>query len=287
MRRHLIVWALGASLIASVGASEERLITAGGGITEIVYALGMGNRVVGVDSSSVFPDEATHLPQVGYARMLSPEGLLSLRPTKLITSDEAGPESALAQLETSGVCISKLETKYDVDATVQRIEEIAEILGDEEKAKPVVSALRADIEKAHVLVANAKSKPKVLFIYARSGGILNVSGTDTAASAMIELAGGSNAVTGYAGYKPLTAEAAVSVAPDVILVTTRGLAEAGGIAGLLSHPGLALTPAGKNRRVVAMEDLYLLGFGPRLGRAVQDLCIALHSDNTPVATSLR
>jgi iron complex transport system substrate-binding protein len=78
-------------------------------------------------------------------------------------------------------------------------------------------------------------------------------------------------VTDYAGYKPLTAEAVVAAAPDVILMPARGLESIGGIDGLLTIPGIALTPAGSMRRVIAMDDLYLLGFGPRLGQAVREL----------------
>jgi iron complex transport system substrate-binding protein len=284
-----ILFGLTASILltANALASNERLVTAGGGITEIVYALGMGDAVVGVDSSSVYPDAATKLPQVGYARMLSSEGLLSLKPTALIVSDEAGPDSTLDQIKSAGVQVFQLDSRYDVEATINRIKKVAEILGDEQKAVPVVASLRADLENAQRVVAQTMDRPKVLFIYARGGGVLNVSGTGTAANAMIELAGGVNAVTGYDGYKPLTAEAAVNANPDVILMTSRGIQEVGGIDGVLAHPGVALTPAAKSRRVAVMDDLYLLGFGPRLGRAVHDLCVELRSENRPVAVSRR
>lgn len=286
MTRRVLIGVVAASWLAATGvAAEQRLVTAGGGITEIVYALGMGDSVVGVDSSSIYPEAATQLPQVGYARMLSSEGLLSLQPTALITSDEAGPDSALEQIKSAGIPVHQLDSQFDVEAAVSRIETIAQILGDRKMAAPIVSALRSDLENAERLVDNAQTHPKVMFIYARGGGILNVSGRGTAAHAMIELASGVNAVTGYDGYKPLTSEAAVSAAPDVILMTTRGIAEAGGVDGVLAHPGVALTPAAKNRRIVVMDDLYLLGFGPRLGRAVHDLCLELHHENRPVAAS--
>lgn len=269
----------------SVRAEQERIITAGGGITEIMYALGLGGLLVGVDSSSVYPEAATRLPQVGYERMLSPEGLLSLRPTRLITSENAGPDVALAHLKSAGVEIYLLDTDYTPAAAVGRIEAVASLFGAEDSAKPVVAKLIADLQKAQNAVTRLESRPSVLFIYSRSGGILNVSGVNTAASAMIELAGGRNAVTGYEGYKPLTSEAAVSAQPDVILMTTRGIEDAGGIDGVLAHPGLTLTPAARNRRVIAMDDLYLLGFGPRLGKAVLDLCEELYPAKTPIVVA--
>jgi iron complex transport system substrate-binding protein len=118
----------------------------------------------------------------------------------------------------------------------------------------------------------------VLFVYARAGGVLNASGAGTHADAMIQLAGGINAVTGYEGYKPLTAEAALLAAPDVILLTTRGLAGAGGTDAILSHPGIANTPAAKSRRVVALDDLLLLGFSSRIGEAVRELSRLIHEE---------
>jgi iron complex transport system substrate-binding protein len=105
---------------------------------------------------------------------------------------------------------------------------------------------------------------------------MNVSGTGTSADAIITLAGGTNAVQEFENYKPLTAEGAVSAAPEFILVTSRGLESSGGIDGLLKQPGLALTPAGKNKRIIVMDDLLLLGFGPRLGQAAKELCEHLH-----------
>ena len=104
---------------------------------------------------------------------------------------------------------------------------------------------------------------------------MNGAGAATAADAMITLAGGHNAVSGYENYRPLTAEAAVAAAPDVILTLDRGLASVGGVEKLLEQPGLSLTPAGKAKRVLAFDDLYLLGFGPRTGAALADLAKAL------------
>jgi iron complex transport system substrate-binding protein len=113
--------------------------------------------------------------------------------------------------------------------------------------------------------------PKVLFVFAHGAGTWNVAGVGTAADEMIRLAGGRNAATGYAGYRPLTAEAVVAAQPDVILTGSGGLAGRGGQEGLLKVPGVGSTPAGRDRRVVAMDELYLLGFGPRTAEAVREL----------------
>ena len=158
-------------------------------------------------------------------------------------------------------------TDHSVAGTQTKVHEVAEALGLKEKGDAIAEKIGRDF----AAVAKPAKAPRVLFLYARGGGTMNVAGRNTAADAMIGLAGGVNAVTGYEGYKPLTAEAAALAAPDVILVPSRGMDSVGGLEGVLSQPGLAQTPAGKARRVIGMDDLQLLGFGPRAGEAAADL----------------
>lgn len=256
--------------------AAERIVSTAGAITETVYALGAQEGLVAADVSSVYPVEATKLPSVGYARQLSAEGILSMNPTLVLVTEDAGPPEVVKQVESTGVKVVRLSNKHTPEAAVERILQIGEAVNKKAEAEKLAETLRADLDAAKAVVAAAPGRPKVLFIYARGGGTMNVSGTGTSADAIIELAGGVNAVTGYENYKPLTAEGAVAAAPDVILVTSRGLESAGGVEALLKQPGLALTPAGKAGRVVAMDDLYLLGFGPRLGQATKELCEQLH-----------
>jgi iron complex transport system substrate-binding protein len=120
----------------------------------------------------------------------------------------------------------------------------------------------------------------VLFVYARGAGTVAVAGRATAADEMIRLAGGRNAIDEFDGFKPLTAEAAVTAAPDVVLMLARGIDSLGGADSVWAQPGLAQTPAARGRRLVVMDDLYLLGFGPRTGAAVSDLARQLHPELT-------
>ena len=256
--------------------AADRIVSCGGTVTEIIYALGAGDRVVAVDSSSVYPEEATKLPQVGYVRQLSAEGILSVNPDLILVNEDGGPPETLAQVENVGVKTVKVDVDHTPEAAAQRIISVGEAIGMKEQAQALAEKLSAEMKDVEQSIAAMPAKPKVLFLYARGGGIMNVAGTNTSAESIIALAGGTNAVTGYEGYKPLTAEAAVAAAPDFILVTTRGLQSSGGIEGVLKQPGLALTPAGQNGRVISMDDLLLLGFGPRLGQAAQELSKKLH-----------
>jgi iron complex transport system substrate-binding protein len=266
-------------------AAEERIVSAGGGVTEIIYALGLESRLVGVDTSSTFPPQTLELPRVGYARALSAEGLLSLNPTHLICYDEAGPPAVLEHLRKAGVEVLMLPSEASLENAVQRIRTVAAAFDGSDRAEAEVARLQEEVQAASVTAL--EPPPKVLFIYARSGGVLNVSGHSTAADSMIRLAGGTNAVTAYEGYKPLTAEAALAANPDVILVTSSGLKDAGGKEAILSHPGLRETAAARNGRLVAMDDLLLLGFGPRLGQAVKELSSLLRTGTSPATAGIR
>lgn len=256
----------------------SRVITLGGPVTEIVFALGAGERIIATDTSSLYPNAVNKLPKIGYQRQLTAEGIISLKPTLVIGTTEAGPSTTIAQLRAAGVPVLILPVEYTPEGTKAKISALAKVFGKDSKAAELNAGIDRDLAKARVLFSRFKSQPKVMFVYARGPQGAQIGGTDTAADAMIKLAGGVNAFSNAQGYKPLTPEAAVSAAPDVILMMTLGLESVGGVDGLLKLPGLAQTPAGRNRAVIHMEDLHLLGFGPRLGRAVQDLTIQLHPE---------
>lgn len=278
IKKCVLALTLLAPLTGLQAADAPRLVAIGGPVTEIVYALGADKDLVGVDTSSTYPEPATKLAQIGYQRMLSAEGVLGLHPTTILASAEAGPPPVVEQLKQSGVNWTTIPADNSVAGAKAKIESVAQALNLDEKGKALVAHLDAEIAKAQSLAAAQKSKPKVLFIYARGGGVVNVAGQKTAADAMITLAGGVNAVSGYDGYKPITAEAVVAAAPDIILLPGHGLQSLGGMDGLLKQPGLEATPAGKSKRVVTMDDLLLLGFGPRLGEAVQQLVPLIHAE---------
>ncbi len=259
-------------------AKEVRIVTVGGTVTEIVFALGAGSSVVATDTSSVFPAEARKLPQVGYQRTLAAEGIAAQRPTMILVSTEAGPPAAIEQLRSLGIALDVSPGGSTLEAAQARIEHVAAKLDESDKAKELVATLTAQMAEADALVKKATSRPKVLFVYARGAGTLMVSGTDTPADAMIKLAGAENAVTAFTSFKPLTAESVTAAAPDVILVTSRGVESAGGVGAILAAPGMAETPAGKAKKVVALDDQLLLGFGPRLGLGVKELAEKLHPE---------
>lgn len=242
-------------------ASPERVVSLGGTLTEIVYALGAEDRLVGVDASSLHPEAATALPQVGYHRQLGAEGLLSLAPDLVLATEAAGPPEVLAQVRAAGIPVAVLPEAPTPEAARARIEGVATLLDRADAGQRTVAAMDASLAEVEPL-----HRPvRVAFVFGRGAGPLLIAGSTTAAEAMIGLAGGTPAVTGFEGYRELTPEALVVAAPDVIVTTPRVAEAHGGRDALLALPAVAVTPAGRAGRLWTVDDLAFLGFGPRLG----------------------
>jgi len=259
----------------------SRIVSVNGDITETLFALGLGQYVVADDISALYPPEAAALPKVGYARDLNAEGILSFNPTVVIGDDGAGPAEVLDQVRAAGVPVVIVSSDPNsIYGPVDEIRQIGEALGVPEAAETLATSIEAQLQEVETLAASAESQPRVAFLYIRGAGTQLLAGTNTSADLVITAAGAINAGAdiGLDGYAPITPEALVTAAPDIILVMQDGLASVGGVDGLLQIPGIAQTPAGESGTVVAFEDLYLLGFGPRIGESVHDLTLALHPE---------
>ena len=255
-----------------------RVVAVGGALTEIVYALGAERHLVAVDTTSTWPPEAQKLARVGYMRALSSEGVLSMKPGIVLTTNEAGPPAVISQIKGAGVRIESAAADHSFDELRNKIRMVAGALGLVAQGAKLEESLVAEWKLTQEWVARQARKPRVLFLllHSASGGLM-ASGEGTAADAMIRYAGGVNAVSGYKGYKTLADEALNAVAPDFVLLTREGLEAVGGMEKLWQRPGLAPTPAAKARRHAAPDALYLLGFGPRLPKAVRELAEKLQS----------
>ena len=255
--------------VAPPAPAAERLITIGGAVTEIVFALGHGDEVVGVDTSSVFPPQAKLLPQVGYQRTLAAEGVLALRPTRLLAAEEAGPPAALAQLRSAGLAVEIIPSPSTLDGCRQKIEKLAALLGKRERGAQLIARLNEEVAQARTQPTDPRQR--VLFLYTRGAGTLLIAGSETSADSMIQLAGAQNAAAAVRGHKPLAAEALLGMRPDVLLLTSRSLESFGGVQAIYQLPGLAALPSAQRPRIITQDDLLLLGFGPRTGQAIREL----------------
>jgi len=262
---------------AACAGNGQRVVSVGGAVTEIVAALDGMCRVVATDTTSLYPRAVFDLPRVGYMRALAAEGIVALNPSLVLVSDRSGPEAVLRQIKDAGVDLRLIPDDPQIEAIAPKILAVGEALGLKTQAAALAKAVEDDIAALRAQVAGLKSKPRVLFLLSVARAQPMAGGAGTAADAMIRLAGGANAAA-FNGFKPISAESALDVAPDAVLMMQQTLEAVGGVDAVLALPAFSGSPAARNRRLIAMDGTYLLGLGPRVAHAGRDLAAALHPE---------
>ena len=267
--------ATGAWAQSSRPASSGRLVSVHGSLTEVIYLLGAQDQLVGTDTTSTHPEAAAHTPKVGYLRQLSAEGLLALRPQAVLGTDEAGPPIVLHQLAQAGVPLRLVQVHHRFQDVLDKVQLVGAVTQRPAAAQALSAQLQTQWEATHRRVQRgaahaAHAAPRVLFIMAH-GGAPMTAGSGTAAQAVIELVGARNALEGVRGFRPMSAESVAQARPDWVLTTHESVAASGGLARFWEQPGLAQTPAGRRQRLVSLDAMALLGFGPRLPATLDDL----------------
>jgi iron complex transport system substrate-binding protein len=262
----------------NAAAQPARIIAAGGVVTEIVYALGRSDVLVGVDTTSTYPDTALkEKPNVGYVRALSSEGLLSLKPTTLVAVESAGPRDVLKTVEEAGIKIVTVPEIATPAGISTKVREISELLGEKEKG----AALADDIDKKFVAIdglrAQIKKPRRALFILSFMNGRAMVGGRNTSADGILKLAGLENVASVLEGWKPISDEALFEAAPDVIVAMAHGPQDTT-VDSIMAVPAFAATPAAKSKSILIFDGGYLLSFGPRTPTAARDLILAAYPE---------
>lgn len=250
-------------LIVPAVASAERVISLGGDVTELVYALGAGDRLIGRDTTSQYPQAALDLPDVGYLRQLSLEGILSLRPDLVLLSDAARPAPLAERLAAAGVRVVRVPHQQDLAGVEHKIHVIAEALSRQAAGVELIRAFQQDVARLQQATQEHAGWQAVFILNHGGMGAPLVAGQGSSAAQMLDLAGVDNAAAALQGYRPLSAEGLIQARPEVVIVTEAGLRALGGEAGLWRLPGVRQTPAGRAGRYLVVDDLAFLGFGPR------------------------
>jgi len=265
----------GATEGVAVFSDPSKIAAIGGSITEIVYALGEARHLVARDSTSRYPKAALDLPDVGYMRALSPEGVLSVNPTGILALQGSGPKEAVDVLKKTSIPFIEVPEHYSREGIIEKVRIVGKALGVDAKAEVLAKELDAKLTAAEKQTAPIKERKRVLFVLSIQGGKILAAGRETAADGMVKLAGGENAVDGFSGYKQMSDEAVITARPDAILM----MSNAGPPvldSELLGNPSIASTPAGTARKLIRIDGAYLLGFGPRTADAIHDLAVSLY-----------
>ncbi len=255
----------------------KRMVTIGSSTTELAFALGAGDKVVAVDVTSKHPATALQLPKVGYYRSLSAEGILSMQPDLLLGTDEMGPPPVFQQLQEGKVRVEQLPAGSGVDNLKQRIELMAELLGNEAAGQQLWNKINAELNEAESLIQG--KRPRVMFMLSHTGTPM-MAGKNTEIDSLITLAGGINvAAEHFSSYRQVSAESLMMMQPDILIVSEASLANTSVDKLLALQPGLLATPAGQNKRVEVIDGTLLIGgLGPRTGEAVKELATKFYSD---------
>lgn len=254
--------------------AKERVISIGGDVTEIIYALGAQDELIGRDTTSNQPIAVKNVKDIGYMRQLNTEGILSLKPTMIITSDLAQPSAVLEQIKKVGIPVVYVSGKHSLEVIPKKINVIATALHREKEAKP----LQEKVEKIIASMPKKQLPLRVIYIMAHSGISNLVAGRDTAADAAIHDAGLQNGMRSSLHYQPMSQEGIIAAAPDIIMTDSDAIKTIGGAENLWKLPGIAMTPAAKNHNLIIIDQMALLGFGLRTPQAIKDLRMKAEAD---------
>ncbi len=284
MRVQFVLWAFfillavpaaAPSAIAAVYDSS-RIVSIGGSITEILYALGLQQKIVAVDTTSLYPPSALKdKPNVGYMRQLSAEGVLALSPTLILAIEGSGPPATLEVLKQASVPFISVPDRFSGDGIIDKIDLIARDVGAARRGACLAAAVRRDLAALDTMRGQIHQRIKVAFLLSLANGRPLVAGRATAADGIIAMAGARNTFDEFDGYKMVSDESIVAAKPDAILAMQSG-EHALSADTVFSQPALAMTPAAKNKTLIAMDGLYLLGFGPRTAQAARDLALRFY-----------
>jgi len=264
-------------LMISSSYAKERIVTAGGSITEIIYALSAQDELVGVDMTSTYPEQVKQLPQINHWHQLNIEGILSLKPSLFITWQDSEPKQIFDQLRQAKVNVLQLQrVPNNLQLLLSNIKLIAKAIHREPQGEALIAKINHQVQSVQQQIAAQQSSPRVLFLFSMSG-ITQVSGKNTVADSIMTLAGGENVATHHF-YKNYSNEALITANPDIIIVTSQSLQAMGGKENLAKIAGVTHTNAWKHNRIVDIDQALILGMGPRIGDAIEILYRGFYPD---------
>ncbi|MGK7390175.1 MAG: heme/hemin ABC transporter substrate-binding protein [Candidatus Cyclobacteriaceae bacterium M2_1C_046] len=263
--------------IAFSASAQQRIVTAGSSSSEIVCALGLCDNIVATDQTSQFPASLKALPSIGYRSGISAEGIIAQRPDLVIFERGYVKEELIKQLKSTGIKTLVIDFEPNFNNTKERIRTIASAINRSDEGEAIIRKIATDLKYVEQKIAVIPSRPKVLCVYARGQGNMQVAGKNSPFT-LLELSGAQNAVPEIEGYKPLNAESLIKANPDYILFFTSGLASIGGLEEALKITGVQQTTAGKKRQIISMDGVLLTNWGPRVAEAALQLFELTHPE---------
>ena len=258
--------------ICEQSMSRSKIVVAGGSITEIVYFLGVEDKLVGVDITSNFPVEAKKLKSIGYLRNLSIEGILSLSPGLVLAEEDIGPPIIVNQLRKTSIDLRIIKEKNNLNGIRNKIMCISKILNTSlEDNKDYVELQKKLYRVRNLKKINSKKIKKILLILMMRGSSPVVAGKNTSGQGFINMIGHENSMSDLNGWKPVSSEEIIKKNPDYIIITKRAFKSFSSLDQFLSIPGISSTLAAKKKNIIVKDGMSMLGFGPRTINVALDI----------------
>ena len=255
----------------------QRLVTAGGSLTEMVYALNAQAQLVAVDDTSHYPSAARNLPNIGYYRALNVEGLLSVNPEKLLLLQGAGPQNVIDQLSALGINLQIINQPKTLNGLFLTIEQVANATHTKSAGKQLINQVRTDVQRVTSLLA-LQHKSAVFLMSAGERGLV-AAGKNTTPQLIFDQLGVTNPFASVNSFKAVSAEVLAAQNPDIILLashTTRNSSTA----QLCRDPQLSLWVKSRGCKLFKVDSLKFIGLTPRLPEALHETYNLLATSST-------
>jgi iron complex transport system substrate-binding protein len=253
-------------------ARVDRVITLAPNLTEIVFAVGAGDRLVGNTSYCDYPEQAKSITKVGDTLHPSLERIIALRPQVVLVSTASQLEVFTQQLQSQNIAVFVTDP-HDLEGVFRSIEQLGRMMGQEQQATAVVQKLR---ERTTAVEQRVKQDPPVRTFYQVSGEPLYTAGHDAFVTDLMRRAGATSVTADVPGAWPkFSNESALAARPDAIILPTGGSM---GAANANVAEALRDSPAARAGRVYKINDDHLARPGPRAVDGLEAMAHALHPD---------
>ena len=272
-----LIAALAAAPAPTAPAPPARIVSLTPALTEILFAVGAGDRVVGVTDFCDFPPEAKTRAKIGGYVNPSVEAVVALKPDLIVVSPGPGNRDAALAMQRAGLRVEVVQAET-LEDSLAAIETVARLAGNEEKGRTLVTGIRQRLDAVKRRVAGQPAVPTLFCVQTEP---IYAAGRDTLPSQILEIAGGKNVVT-EPRYPRLGLEAVVAAKPQVILQARMDVPASGG-----PSPEEAFwsrwpqIPAVAAKKVIVLDNGVALRPGPRIADAAEQLAAILHPSGKP------
>ncbi len=261
------------SLDAPGSFTASRVVVLANGVAEIMQSLNAQSIIVGRDISST-EKSLEDIPIVTSGHQILPEKVISLKPDLVLIDASSGPQSAIQQIEKSGVRVVKIPESWTLADIEVKVAAVGAAIGASRQAQILIEKLNQSLAQSQI-----EKQLRIAFLYLRgTSSVYLIGGSGSGADSIFASLGAVDVGAQQLKnpFNTLTAESLAALNPDVIVVMSKGLESVGGVDGLLKLPGVGQTKAGKDSAIIDVDDSLLLSFGPRTPSLIEQLRIALN-----------